>query len=253
MQDFLKNFSLEGKVAWITGASYGLGLAYAVAFAQSGAKVVFNDINRELVDKGLEEYKKLGIEAFGAVCDVTKEDQVKDFVAQVEKNVGTIDILVNNAGKTKDGLIMRMTEEDFDSIIATNLKGAFNCTKAVTPVMMKARSGRIVNISSVVGVTGNAGQANYAASKAGIIGLTKSAAKELATRGITVNSVAPGYVKTDMTEVLSDKVKEAILAQIPMKKCAEPEDIANVVSFLCSDKASYVTGQVINVDGGMVM
>ncbi|MCR5804916.1 MAG: 3-oxoacyl-[acyl-carrier-protein] reductase [Clostridia bacterium] len=243
-----------GKAAIVTGGSRGIGAAIVKSLAADGFDVaIIYQGSKERAESLAEEIKATGRSAIAVQCDVSSLEQVEKMTAEVLEKLGSVDVLVNNAGKTKDGLIMRMTEEDFDSIINTNLKGAFNCTKAVTPIMMKARSGRIVNISSVVGVTGNAGQANYAASKAGIIGLTKSAAKELATRGITVNSVAPGYVKTDMTEVLSDKVKEAILAQIPMKKCAEPEDIANVVSFLCSDKASYVTGQVINVDGGMVM
>lgn len=243
-----------GKAAIVTGGSRGIGAAIVKSLAADGFDVaIIYQGSVERAESLAEEIKATGRNAIAVQCDVSSLEQVEKMTAEVLEKLGSVDVLVNNAGKTKDGLIMRMTEEDFDSIINTNLKGAFNCTKAVTPIMMKARSGRIVNISSVVGVTGNAGQANYAASKAGIIGLTKSAAKELATRGITVNSVAPGYVKTDMTEVLSDKVKEAILAQIPMKKCAEPEDIANVVSFLCSDKASYVTGQVINVDGGMVM
>ncbi len=242
------------KAAIVTGGSRGIGAAIVKALAADGFDVaIIYQGSVERAESLAEEIRATGRNAIAVQCDVSSLEQVEKMTAEVVEKLGSVDVLVNNAGKTKDGLIMRMTEEDFDSIINTNLKGAFNCTKAVTPIMMKARSGRIVNISSVVGVTGNAGQANYAASKAGIIGLTKSAAKELATRGITVNSVAPGYVKTDMTEVLSDKVKEAILAQIPMKKCAEPEDIANVVSFLCSDKASYVTGQVINVDGGMVM
>ena len=243
-----------GKAAIVTGGSRGIGAAIVKSLAADGFDIaIIYQGSKERAECLAEEIKATGRNAIAVQCDVSSLEQVEKMTAEVLEKLGSVDVLVNNAGKTKDGLIMRMTEEDFDSIINTNLKGAFNCTKAVTPIMMKARSGRIVNISSVVGVTGNAGQANYAASKAGIIGLTKSAAKELATRGITVNSVAPGYVKTDMTEVLSDKVKEAILAQIPMKKCAEPEDIANVVSFLCSDKASYVTGQVINVDGGMVM
>ena len=243
-----------GKAAIVTGGSRGIGAAIAKSLAADGFDVaIIYQGSKERAESLAEEIKATGKNAIAIQCDVSSLEQVEKMTAEVLEKLGSVDVLVNNAGKTKDGLIMRMTEEDFDSIINTNLNVAFNCTKAVTPIMMKARSGRIVNISSVVGVTGNAGQANYAASKAGIIGLTKSAAKELATRGITVNSVAPGYVKTDMTEVLSDKVKEAILAQIPMKKCAEPEDIANVVSFLCSDKASYVTGQVINVDGGMVM
>ena len=247
------NFSLEGKVALVTGASYGIGFALATAFARQGAKIVFNDIKQELVDKGLAAYKAEGIEAKGYVCDVTSEEQVNAMVAQIEKEVGIVDILVNNAGITRDGLLVRMKDEDFDAVIDTNLKGVFYCTKAAAKIMMKKRSGRIVNMSSVVGLMGNAGQTNYAAAKAGVLGFSKSAAKELAARDVTVNMVAPGFIDTDMTAVLSDKVKETMVQEIPMRKMGRPEDVAGAVLFLVSDCSSYITGQVVNVDGGMVM
>lgn len=242
------------KTAIVTGGSRGIGAAIVKSLAADGFDVAI--IYQGSVDRAnalADEVAATGVKAKAYQCDVSSLKAVEEMMAAVIADFGSIDALVNNAGKTKDGLIMRMSEEDFDSIINTNLKGTFNCVKAVTPIMMKARKGTIVNISSVVGITGNAGQANYAASKAGILGLTKSAAKELASRGITVNAIAPGYVRTDMTEVLSDKVKEAILGQIPLKRCAEPEEIANVVSFLCSEKASYITGQTLSVDGGMFM
>ena len=247
------NFSLEGKVALVTGASYGIGFAIASAFAEQGATICFNDINQELVDKGMAAYAAKGIKAHGYVCDVTDEPAVQAMVATIAKEIGTIDILVNNAGITKDGLLMAMSEADFDNVIDTNLKGCFQMIRFASRRMMKQRYGRIINVSSVSGVAGNAGQANYSASKAGIIGLTKSAAKELASRGITCNAIAPGFVKTEMTDVLSDEVKENAKKQIPLGRFAEPEDIANAAVFLASDKASYITGQVLLVDGGMVM
>ena len=253
MADYLNNFSLEGKVALITGASYGIGFAIAKAMAGAGATIVFNDIKQELVDKGLAAYEAEGIKAHGYVCDVTNEEAVNALVAQIEKEVGVIDILVNNAGITKDGLLMKMSEEDFSRVIDVNLKGTFNCIRHVSRMMLRQRSGRIISLASVVGLHGNAGQANYAASKAGIIGLTKSAAKELASRGITVNAIAPGFIKTDMTDVLSDKVKENIAASIPMGKMGTTEDVAKAAAFLASDGARYITGQVLSVDGGMAM
>ena len=246
-------FSLEGKVALVTGASYGIGYAIASAYAKSGAKIVFCDIKQEFVDKGMAAYTADGIDAKGYVCDVTNEEMVQEMVKKIEAEVGVIDILVNNAGITKDGLLMAMSEADFDDVIDTNLKGCFQMIRFASRRMMKQRYGRIINVSSVSGVAGNAGQANYCASKAGMIGLTKSAAKELASRGITCNAIAPGFVKTEMTEVLSDEVKENAKKQIPLGRFAEPEDIANAAVFLASDKAAYITGQVLLVDGGMVM
>jgi len=253
MADYLNNFSLEGKVALITGASYGIGFAIAKAMAGAGATIVFNDIKQELVDKGLAAYKEEGIEAHGYVCDVTSEDAVNEMVGKIEKEVGVVDILVNNAGVTRDGLVMMMKEADFDAVIDTNLKGTFLCMKAVSRIMMKQRYGRIVNLSSVVGLRGNAGQVNYAASKAGVVGMTKSLAKELASRGVTVNAVAPGFIETDMTAAMPQAAKDAMMPTIPMQRLGAPEDVAKAVAFLASDEAAYVTGQVLAVDGGMAM
>ena len=250
MNQFL-NFSLEGKVALVTGASYGIGFAIASAFAEQGAKVCFNDINQELVDKGMAAYAAKGIKAHGYVCDVTDEPAVQAMVATIAKEVGTIDILVNNAGITRDTLMMRMSEEDFDAVINTNLKGCFNMMKHASKIMMKQKSGAIINMSSVIGVAGNIGQVNYAASKAGVIGMTYSVAKELAPRNITCNAIAPGMIATDMTDVLADKMKESILSNIPLKRFGQPEEIAETAVFLA--KSKYITGQVIRVDGGMVI
>ena len=247
------NFSLEGKTALVTGASYGIGFAIASGMAKAGATIVFNDIKQELVDKGIAAYKEAGIEAHGYVCDVTNEDAVNEMVAKIAKEVAPIDILVNNAGITRDKLVLNMDEKDFDAVINVNLKGTFNMIKHTYKHFMKKRYGRICSTASIVGLTGNAGQANYSASKAGIIGLTKSVAKELAGRGVTANAVAPGYIATDMTSVLSDKVKDAMKAQIPAKRIGTPDDVADVVAFLCSDDAAYVTGEVIRVDGGLAM
>ena len=249
----LNDFSLEGKVALVTGASYGIGFAIATAYAQAGATIVFNDIKQELVDKGVAAYKEEGIEAHGYVCDVTSEDAVNEMVGKIEKEVGVVDILVNNAGVTRDGLVMMMKEADFDAVIDTNLKGTFLCMKAVSRIMMKQRYGRIVNLSSVVGLRGNAGQVNYAASKAGVVGMTKSLAKELASRGVTVNAVAPGFIETDMTAAMPQAAKDAMMPTIPMQRLGAPEDVAKAVAFLASDEAAYVTGQVLAVDGGMAM
>ena len=253
MDTFSKRFSLEGKVALVTGAAYGIGFAIAEAYALAGAKIAFNCRGQEHLDQALADYKAKGIEAKGYICDVTDEEQVKAMVADIEKELGTIDILVNNAGITRDGLLMRMKEEDWDAVLTTNLKGVFNCTKAAVKYMMKQKAGRIVSISSVVGLMGNAGQANYAAAKAGVLGFTKAVAKEVAARGITVNAIAPGFIQTDMTAVLSEKVVEGMLNTIPLHKLGDPEDIAKAVVFLVSDDAKYITGQTLHVDGGMVM
>lgn len=244
----------EGKTAVVTGASGGIGRAIAIALAKQGAQVaVHYRGNRAKAEAVKEEITAAGgtAEIFG--CDVADFESCKQFIKEVTDHFGKIDILVNNAGITKDGLLMGMKESDFSDVIDTNLKGTFNCMKFVVRQMMKQKYGRIINISSVSGVAGNAGQANYCASKAGVIGLTKSAAKELASRNITVNAIAPGYVETEMTAVLSDKVKEEIQSRIPIPRLGQPEDIAHAAVFLASDYASYITGQVLLVDGGMVM
>lgn len=245
---------LEGKTALVTGASRGIGRAVAVALASAGAKVAVNYAGN---DAAAEE-TKAAIEAAGGTAilvkaDIADSEAVEMMVADTVAAFGQIDILVNNAGITRDGLLMRMKNEDFDAVINTNLKGVYYTTKAVTKLMMKKRYGRIINMASVVGLTGNAGQANYSAAKAGVIGFSKTVAKELASRGITCNMVAPGLIATDMTKDLPEKAKEAMMTSIPLGRAGQPEDVAQAVLFLASDNASYITGQVINVDGGMVM
>lgn len=245
---------LKDKVAIVTGASRGIGAQVAKTLAAQGATVVVH--YRGSAQKAEEvkgEIEAAGGSAMTYACDVSDFAACEQFIKAVQKEYGHIDILVNNAGITKDGLLMAMKEEDFDAVIATNLKGCFNCIRFVSRIMMKQRAGKIINMSSVSGVAGNAGQANYSASKAGVIGLTKSAARELAARNINVNAVAPGFVNTDMTAVLTDTVKEEAVKQIPLGRFGETEDIANMVAFLASDQANYITGQVINVDGGMVI
>ncbi|MBO5245284.1 MAG: 3-oxoacyl-[acyl-carrier-protein] reductase [Selenomonadales bacterium] len=245
---------LDGKVALVTGASRGIGRAVAIALAKNGAKIAVNYAGNQAA---AEEVKQIieqnGGEAILVQADVSNIESVDAMVAQVMDAFGRIDILVNNAGITRDTLLMRMKEADWNAVIQTNLTGVFYVTKAVSKIMMKQRSGKIVNMSSVVGLMGNAGQANYAAAKAGVIGFTKSMAKELAARNITVNAIAPGFIATDMTAVLSDKVKEDLATKIPMGRLGEADDIAAAVLFLVSDSASYITGQTLNVDGGMVM
>ncbi|GAA0789584.1 3-oxoacyl-[acyl-carrier-protein] reductase [Hathewaya limosa] len=244
----------ENKVAIVTGGSRGIGKAIALRLAEKGFNIVVNyRKDNEALLQFIKEIESKGVTAMTIKADVSNFNSVEEMFKQVMQHYGRIDVLVNNAGITKDTLLMRMKEEDFDSVIDVNLKGTFNCVRQVTPIMLKQKGGRVINISSVVGEVGNAGQVNYASSKAGIIGLTKSLAKELGSRGITVNAIAPGFIKTDMTDVLSDRVKEDIKNNIPLRKMGEARDVANLVAFLSSEDASYITGQVINVDGGMVM
>lgn len=242
----------ENKIVLVTGAGRGIGASIAKRFASEGAEVIVNySGNDEAAQKTVDEITATGGQAQKYKCSVNDSESVKVMIDEIIKKFGRIDILVNNAGITKDGLMLRMTDEDFDRVIDVNLKGTFNCTKYVSKYMLKQKSGKIINISSVVGLSGNAGQVNYSASKAGIIGITKSAAKELSSRGITVNAVAPGYVDTDMTKVLLDNIRNEILKNIPLQRMGNVEDISNCVAFLASEDASYITGQVISVDGGM--
>ena len=241
------------RIAIVTGASRGIGRAIALEFAKQGAFVVINyNGSREKAAQVKEEIINQGGEAEIFQCNVADFTACGAFIKEIMKTYGRIDVLVNNAGITKDGLLMAMSEEDFGSVLDTNLVGTFNCIRHVARQMLKQRSGRIINMASVVGIGGNPGQANYAASKAGVIGLTKTAAKELASRGITVNAIAPGFIRTDMTDVLSDKVKDETLKNIPMGKFGEPEDVAKAAAFLASSEAGYITGQVLCVDGGML-
>lgn len=245
---------LENKVALVTGASRGIGREIAITLARAGAVVVVNyNGSKERAEEVVGLIEREGGKASLYQCCVGDFEACEKMMKDVVKEYGHIDILVNNAGITRDNLVMKMKEEDFDAVIETNLKGTFNTIRHISRQMLKQRSGKIINISSVSGILGNAGQANYAASKAGVIGLTKTMARELASRGITVNAVAPGFVETEMTEVLSDEVKEAACRQIPLGKFGKPEDIAGTVAFLASEKADYITGQIISVDGGMNM
>lgn len=245
---------LTGKVALVTGASRGIGRAIAIGLAEAGADVVVNYAGSEAAAaEVVQAIEALGRKSFKVKANVGSVQEVEEMFKLVLEAFGRIDILVNNAGITRDNLIMRMKEEEFDQVIETNLKGVFNCVKAATRPMMKQRSGRIINISSVVGAMGNAGQMNYVAAKAGVIGMTKSAAKELASRGINVNCVAPGFIETDMTDKLAEDLRSQLAAQVPLARLGQPEDIAKAVIFLASDDSSYMTGQTLHVDGGMYM
>lgn len=248
------NMNLTGKVTLVTGASRGIGRQIALTLAGYGATVIVNyNGSAAKAEEVVNEITANGGTAESMQCSISDFENSKEMIDGIVKKYGHLDILVNNAGITKDNLIMKMSEDDFDAVIATNLKGAFNCIKHVSRQMLKQRGGRIINISSVSGVMGNAGQANYCASKAGIIGLTKSVARELGSRGITVNAVAPGFIRTEMTDVLPEDVKKAMGEQIPLKRFGETKDIAEAVAFLASDEAAYITGQVLQVDGGMAM
>ena len=244
----------ERKVALVTGGTRGIGKAIALELADNGYDIVLNyrSVNDEL-KQTQKEIEEKNVNCFLVYGDISKFEDCENIAKQAIDEFGRIDVLVNNAGITRDGLIMRMKKEDFESVIDTNLTGTFNMTRNIVPFMIKQKNGRIINLSSVVGITGNAGQTNYSASKAGVIGFTKSLAKEVASRNILVNAIAPGFIETDMTKVLSDNVKEAILNQIPLKRMGEAKEVAKLVKFLVSDDSKYITGQVINVDGGMVM
>lgn len=245
---------LSGKCAVITGATRGIGREIARKYASLGANIVINyrSSDKEALDLK-EELESLGINTLIVKADISKFEEATELINKAKEIFGRVDILVNNAGITKDTLIIRMSEDDFDKVIEVNLKGAFNCLRAVSSIMVKQRSGKIINMSSVVGVIGNPGQVNYCASKAGVIGMTKSLARELGSRNINVNAIAPGFIDTDMTKVLSDDQKKAMLSQIPLKRLGVTEDIANLAVFLGSDQSNYITGQVINIDGGMAM
>lgn len=246
--------NLEGKVAVVTGGGRGIGQAVSLRLASLGAKVIVNYVNRpEAALDTVAQIEAAGGKARALQFDVAECSAVQEIMAQIASDEGRLDILVNNAGITRDGLLMKMKEDDWDAVLDTNLKGAFSCIKAVSRVMMKQRSGRIVNISSVIGYAGNAGQVNYASAKAGLIGLTKSVAREFAPRGVTVNAVAPGYIETEMTEGLAEELTAKIMAQIPLSRLGKPGDVAAAVAYLVSDEAAYVTGQCLHVNGGMYM
>ena len=244
---------LKDRVALITGGARGIGREMALLFAREGADVSICDINDESIQATVKEIESTGVRALGLKVDVTNSVQVEEMAGKVLDKFSKIDILINNAGITRDNLLLRMKEEDWDAVLDVNLKGTFNCTKAVSKAMIKERRGKIVNIASIIGIIGNAGQANYAASKGGIISFTKSIAKELASRNINVNAIAPGFIKTDMTAKLSEELQNAMLKMIPLGRLGDPLDVAKLALFLASDNSGYITGEVIKVDGGMVM
>lgn len=245
---------MENKVAIVTGASRGIGAAIAKKLASLGAIVIVNYAgSREKAEAVVKEIENAGGKAITMQCDISDFNKCGEFINEVKDRFGSVDILVNNAGVTRDGLCMAMKEEDFDAVINTNLKGTFNCIKFTSRIMMKQRHGKIINMTSVSGVTGNAGQVNYSAAKAGVIGITKSMARELSSRNINVNAIAPGFIETDMTAKLSDKVKEQAVSQIPLSRFGKPEEVAELVAFLAGEKSNYITGQIFHIDGGMVM
>ncbi|TDQ42389.1 3-oxoacyl-[acyl-carrier-protein] reductase [Aureibacillus halotolerans] len=245
---------MNGKSAIVTGGSRGIGAAIALQLAKAGANVVVNYAgSKEKAEAIAAQCKELGVDAFAYKANVADSDEVAAMIKETVATFGSVDVLVNNAGITRDNLLMRMKEDEWDDVITINLKGVFVCMKAVTRQMMKQRSGRIINVSSIVGVTGNPGQVNYTASKSGVIGMTKTVAKELASRNITVNAIAPGFIETEMTESLGEEVSQALLAQIPLARFGQPEDVAKAILYLASEDAAYITGQVLHVDGGMAM
>ncbi len=243
---------LDGKTAIVTGAARGIGKEIACSLAKEGANVVISDIDLEHAEQTAAQIREMGRKTLVVKADVSMPEEATNIVEKTIDKLGSLDILVNNAGITRDNFILRMKNEDWDKVLAINLKGVFNCIKASAKIMLKQRKGRIVNMASIIGLIGNAGQANYAASKAGVIALTKSSAKEFGSRGITVNAIAPGFISTRMTEVLPEEIKQKMLSNIPLGRFGLPTDVANLVLFLVSDEANYITGQVINVDGGMV-
>jgi 3-oxoacyl-[acyl-carrier protein] reductase len=244
---------LENKVALITGSARGIGKEIALVLAREGADIIISDVNFEMAEATAKEINALGRRSMAVKLDVTNFKEVEETINKILDKFSKIDILVNNAGITKDGLILRMSESDWDAVINVNLKGTFNCTKAVSKVMLKAKCGKIVNVASIIGIIGNAGQANYSASKAGIIALTKTTAKELASRGICVNAVAPGFIQTEMTDKLPQEIKDKMLEAIPLKRFGKPSEVADLCLFLSSKDADFITGQTIVIDGGMVM